>query len=64
MGTLNPKDPDYIFLAPSKEVVQADRAKPYDVKVSKPRFRCCCCLCLCSYCYELIIIRKYVNQKK
>jgi len=33
MGTLSPKDPDYIYLAPSKEVVQADRARPYDVKV-------------------------------
>jgi len=33
MGTLSPKDPDYIYLAPSKEVVLADRAKPYDVKV-------------------------------
>ena len=33
MGTLSPKDPDYIYLAPSKEVVIADRARPYDVKV-------------------------------
>jgi len=33
MGTLNPKDPDYVYLAPSKEIVIADRAKPYDVKV-------------------------------
>ena len=35
MGTLTPKDPDYVYLAPSKEVVIADRAKPYDVKVNK-----------------------------